>query len=104
MRAGGSLRRGPRLVTMRVTHNDLSERISSMSETIAVSRHRARVFVVTTLACGLVGATQADDVDSTIGVATSVSPSGQAHGKPPSWAGKAFRQGVVAVANPYGAE
>jgi len=27
-----------------------------------------------------------------------------ANGAPPSWAGKAFRQGVVAVANPYGAE
>ena len=27
-----------------------------------------------------------------------------ANGTPPSWAGKAFRQGVVAVANPYGDE
>ena len=28
----------------------------------------------------------------------------QAQGKPPPWTGKAFRQGVVAVANPYAAE
>ena len=44
------------------------------------------------------------DRDETIGVALSVNLPPQAKGKPPSWAGKAFRQGVVAVANPYAAE
>jgi gamma-glutamyltranspeptidase/glutathione hydrolase len=39
----------------------------------------------------------------TIGVAPKALPE-QAQGKPPSFAGKAFRQGVVSVANPHGAE
>jgi gamma-glutamyltranspeptidase/glutathione hydrolase len=47
----------------------------------------------------------ADDSDETLGIAQSITLPSQAKGKaPPSWAGKAFRQGVVSVANPYGAE
>lgn len=46
----------------------------------------------------------ADEGDSPLGVESSVVLPPQAKGKPPAWAGKAFRQGVVAVANPYGAE
>ena len=46
----------------------------------------------------------ADEGGDTIGMSSTVTLPPQAKGKPPSWAGKAFRQGVVAVANPYGAE
>ena len=57
------------------------------------------------LACALLPcAVLADDSDETLGVVSPVTLPEQAKGKPPSWAGKAFRQGVVAVANPYGAE
>jgi gamma-glutamyltranspeptidase/glutathione hydrolase len=37
-------------------------------------------------------------------VSSSVVLPPQAKGKPPAWSGRAYRQGVVAVANPYGAE
>jgi gamma-glutamyltranspeptidase / glutathione hydrolase len=50
---------------------------------------------------------RADEGDSsreTLGVASSVTLPPQSNGKPPSWTGKAFRQGVVTAANPYGAE
>jgi gamma-glutamyltranspeptidase/glutathione hydrolase len=56
------------------------------------------------LACGCAGVARADESDATLGVALSVTLPEQAKGKPPSWAGKAYRQGVVSVANPYGAE
>lgn len=47
----------------------------------------------------------ADESDQeTLGVASSVDLPPTSNGKPPSWTGRAFRQGVVAVANPYGAE
>jgi gamma-glutamyltranspeptidase/glutathione hydrolase len=47
----------------------------------------------------------ADEGDAqTPGVTSTVALPPQAKGKPPSWSGRAFRQGVVAVANPYGAE
>ena len=45
-----------------------------------------------------------DEESETLGVVSSVTLPEQAKGKPPSWAGKAFRQGVVTAANPYGAE
>ena len=49
--------------------------------------------------------TFADGVDETIGVPRGITLPSQASGKgPPSWAGKAYRQGVVTAANPYGAE
>lgn len=57
------------------------------------------------LLCSAIGGVQADEGgDQTLGVVSSVQLPAQAKGKPPSWAGKAYRQGVVAVANPYGAE
>jgi len=59
------------------------------------------------IACGsLLAPVWADEGDrsETIGVALSVDLPAQARGKPPSWAGKAFRQGVVSAANPYAAE
>jgi len=63
------------------------------------------VWIATLLACGAVAVAYADEGDNdTLGVVSSVALPTQAKGKPPSWAGKAFRQGVVAVANPYGAE
>src|SRR4029453_18845410 len=47
----------------------------------------------------------ADSDNETLGVPPGITLPAQANGNgPPSWAGKAFRQGVVAVANPYGAE
>ena len=47
----------------------------------------------------------ADEGDQTLGVPPGITLPPQARGNgPPSWAGKAFRQGVVSVANPYGAE
>jgi gamma-glutamyltranspeptidase / glutathione hydrolase len=60
------------------------------------------------LACTGIGAAHADEGDSdsreTLGVVSSVTLPAQSNGKPPSWAGKAFRQGVVTAANPFGAE
>ena len=56
------------------------------------------------LACSVFTWAHADGGDETPGVVSSVKLPSQAKGQPPSWAGKAFRQGVVAVANPYGAE
>jgi gamma-glutamyltranspeptidase/glutathione hydrolase len=46
----------------------------------------------------------ADDSLETPGVVPSVTLPPQAKGNPPSWAGKAFRQGVVAVSHPLAAE
>lgn len=62
----------------------------------------SRVGLATALAFGLAACAHADG--ATIGVERSVKLPPQAKGNPPTWAGKAFRQGVVAVANPYGAE
>jgi gamma-glutamyltranspeptidase/glutathione hydrolase len=56
------------------------------------------------VACSLVPVAQASDTEETLGVESSVSLPSHARGNPPSWAGKGFRHGVVAVANPYGAE
>lgn len=75
-----------------------------MSGSTAVLRRPTRVCVAVWLACGLAAWAQADESEPTIGVAASVDLPAQAKGQPPSWAGKAFRQGVVSVANPYGAE
>jgi len=56
------------------------------------------------VAFGSFAVAHADEGDETLGVQSSVVLPAQAKGSPPSWAGKAYRQGVVAVANPYGAE
>lgn len=50
------------------------------------------------------GGALADGGDETPGLSSSLTLPSTAKGQPPAWAGKAFRQGVVAVANPYGAE
>ena len=70
-----------------------------------ISPHRPTgVFLAVLLCCGVFGTALADGGDETLGVVSSVKLPPQAKGKPPSWAGQAYRQGVVSVANPYGAE
>ena len=67
--------------------------------------HRpSRLALAAALAIGPWLAAQADGGDEPLGVERAVTLPAQAKGNPPAWAGKAFRQGVVAVANPYGAE
>ena len=56
------------------------------------------------MACGLIHSAYADEGDEPLGVTRAVTLPAQAKGNPPVWAGKAFRQGVVSVANPYAAE
>ncbi|HSQ72825.1 MAG TPA: gamma-glutamyltransferase, partial [Rubrivivax sp.] len=56
------------------------------------------------LALSAAGCAHVDVGDETPGVESSVELAPQAKDRPPSWAGQAFRQGVVSVANPYGAE
>ncbi len=75
-----------------------------MSERNAAWRYPSRISLAVLLACSVVAAAWADDGNETIGVESSVSLPAQAKGKPPSWAGKAFRQGVVTAGNPYGAQ
>lgn len=75
-----------------------------MSVSFFASLRISRIGVAALLACGLVPWTLADEADETLGVVSAVSLPTQAKGTPASWAGKAFRQGVVSVANPYGAE
>jgi gamma-glutamyltranspeptidase/glutathione hydrolase len=75
-----------------------------MSESKSALRRRSRLLVAVLLACGLGAVSIAKENGPTLGVSSSVVLPAQANGTPPSWAGKAFRQGVVSVANPYGAE
>lgn len=75
-----------------------------MSESKFALRRLSLIGLPMLLACGIYAAAQADEGDETTGIASSVTLPSQAKGKPPSWAGKAFQQGVVSVANPYGAE
>jgi gamma-glutamyltranspeptidase/glutathione hydrolase len=75
-----------------------------MSESKFAVLRRSRILVAVLLAVGATGVAQADGGDETLGVSSSVVLPPKAKGTPPSWAGKAFRQGVVSVANPYGAE
>ena len=62
------------------------------------------VQIAALLACGAFTWAHADDGEEALGISSSVILPSQAKGKPPVWAGKAFRQGVVSVANPYGAQ
>ncbi len=75
-----------------------------MSFSPSTPKRRTALHLGIVLACSTFGLAHADSDDETLGVVSSVQLPPQAKGKPPSWAGKAFRQGVVAVANPYGAE
>jgi gamma-glutamyltranspeptidase/glutathione hydrolase len=78
-----------------------------MPSLLYAPRRPSPVCLAVLLACGTLGsAARADEGDreETIGVVSSVTLPPQSQGKPPSWAGKAFRQGVVTAANPYGAE
>ena len=49
-------------------------------------------------------ADEGDDSGQTLGVVSSITLPPLANGKPPPWSGKAFSQGIVTAANPYGAE
>ncbi|PZG24064.1 gamma-glutamyltransferase [Micromonospora craterilacus] len=53
---------------------------------------------------GSIANAQASTNDQSLGIQSGVSLPPHAKGNPPPWSGKAFRQGVVAVANPYAAE
>ena len=75
-----------------------------MLQDLSKAPRRSRLVLAVLLALGASGFAHADDGDETLGVVSSVTLPEQAKGKPPSWAGKAFQQGVVAVANPHGAE
>jgi gamma-glutamyltranspeptidase/glutathione hydrolase len=65
---------------------------------------RAALGLAALLACTSAGLAQAGKPGAGLPVVTGVSLPAQAQGKPPPWSGKAFRQGVVSVANPYAAE
>jgi gamma-glutamyltranspeptidase/glutathione hydrolase len=66
-------------------------------------RHVALAALLAT--CSLAPIVHADGGDGeTLGVERSFALPSSARGTPPGWTGKAFRQGVVAAANPYGAE
>jgi len=73
-----------------------------MTRSTALRPASLRLAVLLTL--GACAGAQADESDETLGVASPIQLPAQARGNPPSWAGKAFRGGVVTVANPYGAE
>ena len=75
-----------------------------MPSSCLVPSRSTAVRLAALLACSAFTWAHADGGDETPGVVSSVKLPAQAKGQPPSWAGKAFRQGVVAVANPYGAE
>ena len=64
---------------------------------------RTRTFLVAIALAWLAAAPVFAGPTETIGVPAKALPE-QAKGKPPSFAGPAFRQGVVSVANPHGAE
>ena len=66
----------------------------------------SRLALAAALVCGFAPWAQADSDNDreTLGIESSLVLPAQAKGSPPSWAGKAYRQGVAAVANPYGAE
>ena len=64
---------------------------------------RTRTFLVAVALAWLAAAPVFAAPTETMGVPAKALPE-QAKGKPPSFAGNAFRQGVVSVANPHGAE
>ena len=56
------------------------------------------------LACGAAGCAQLGSERGTLGLVPAVQVAVPAKEPPAPWAGQAYRQGVVAAANPYGAE
>ncbi|RPI48081.1 MAG: gamma-glutamyltransferase, partial [Acidobacteria bacterium] len=75
-----------------------------MSQSPFTPRRPSRVLFAVLLAFGATGCAHTDERDVTPGVSSSVVLPPQAKGKPAAWSGRAYRQGVVAVANPFGAE
>jgi gamma-glutamyltranspeptidase/glutathione hydrolase len=72
---------------------------------IPVAARRATAIGLSALlGLGAFSGTQAQDRQAAGVAAPGVSLQAKSQGKPPPWAGKGFRQGVVSVANPYGAE
>ena len=65
-------------------------------------RRVPHVLLAALIGCSV--ATWAHADEEPLGLAAGVALPPQARGNPPVWAGKAFHQGVVSVANPYGAE
>jgi gamma-glutamyltranspeptidase/glutathione hydrolase len=75
-----------------------------MTSTSLIPRRVTAVRLAVLIACSAFTWAHADGGEETLGVVSSVKLPPMSQGKPPSWTGKAYRQGVVAVANPYGAE
>ena len=67
------------------------------------TRRGGAIGLAVLLACGAPSLVQAES-DTGLAVTTGVTLPAKAQGNPPPWSGKAFRQGVVSVANPYAAE
>jgi len=74
----------------------------SATPSVTLRATALRLAILLSFAAG--GCAHADSDGETIGVVSSVELPTQAKGNPPSWTGKAFRQGVVTAANPFGAE
>jgi gamma-glutamyltranspeptidase / glutathione hydrolase len=74
-----------------------------MSGIPIAARRSSTIGLAVLLALGAPAVVRAES-DIGLAVTTGVSLPAQAQGKPPAWSGKAFRQGVVSVANPYAAE
>lgn len=62
---------------------------------------RSLPWLAAALVCGCVGIAHAEEGDQTPGLVSNLTLPAKARGTPPPWAGKAFCQGVVAVAKPY---
>jgi gamma-glutamyltranspeptidase/glutathione hydrolase len=66
-------------------------------------RRTPSFLAVALLAFGAAQVAHADGREGTLGVASTVALPSKANATPPAWTGKAFRQGVVSVANPHAA-
>jgi gamma-glutamyltranspeptidase/glutathione hydrolase len=76
-----------------------------MATPLAFVARLARIPFAALVALGACAHADEGDAGSTaLGIERAVTLPAQAQGQPPVWAGRAFRQGVVSVANPYGAE
>jgi gamma-glutamyltranspeptidase/glutathione hydrolase len=76
-----------------------------MAPQTALVARLARVPLAALVALGACAHADEGDAGNTVlGIERAVTLPAQAKGQPPVWAGRAFRQGVVSVANPYGAE